>query len=668
MMLESPVLDPRFSVIVPAHNEEARIGGTLDTLAAAFGDSEVIVVLNGCSDDTRGVVDRVRVAYENIRVLEIPDALGKGGAVRAGFLVAQADVVCYVDADGSTPAAEMRRLCEALGPFDGLIGSRWLPGSHVIVKQPLKRRIASRSFNVLVRLLFGLRYSDTQCGAKVFRKSALERVMGDVETANLAFDVDLLFAMKNRGLPVKEVPTYWVDVAGSKIALLSASLRMLAALLRLRLGHSIVRLIVPFFDRVFPTSPVPLRERLRILILNWRDPKHPQAGGAETYLFEQARRWAEWGHHVEWLTASFPGAPSSETLDGVRVRRVGNAMTVYFVLPLTYLREFRDRFDVVLDSENGIPFFSPLFSMKPKVCIVYHVHREVFRKHLPAWLAYPLMWCEEKFMPLVYRNSRFVTIADDTCAEMKRLRMSKRAIGLVRSGVDEALRPGRKAADPTVLYFGRLKNYKRVNLLIDAFARVKAAVPSAVLRIAGTGDARPSLEAQVRRMGLTQDVLFEGFVDDARKLALLQEAWVAVSPSEMEGWGISTIEANACATPAVAFSVPGLREAIVHDRSGLLVPEGGDLAPSIVSILTDRTLRERLERGARERAGAFSWDTCASEMLVELMRAIVGGEFRVVDIGGQWAFLGAESGGARHMLSRRALSETFAASMKAGPS
>jgi glycosyltransferase involved in cell wall biosynthesis len=632
---------PKFSVIIPAHNEQERIGKTLEDFVGVFADSEIIVVLNGCTDGTRAVINRLREPNPNLLAIEIPDAVGKGGAVRAGFLMARAEVVGYVDADGSTPAGEMRRLCEAVGDSDGVIGSRWLPGSLVAIRQSWARRLASRNFNLIVRTLFGLGYCDTQCGAKVFRRSALERVMRDVETANLAFDVDLLFTMKRLRMRIREEPTYWIDMQGSRVRLASASLHMFAAVVRLRLRHSFLDCVVPLYDRLFPTNPVRLHHHLRVLVINWRDPKHPQAGGAETYLFEQAKRWVRWGHHVEWLSGGFPGGPPRERLESIPIRRVGNALTVYAAVPFTYLREFRDRFDVIVDSSNGIPFFSPLFSMKPKVCIVYHVHREVFKKHLPGWLAYSLAWCEEKLVPLVYRNVHFVTISDDTRAEMQRVGIGNAGTGLVRCGVDDSLVPGEKAAVPTVLYLGRLKAYKRVDRLIEAFARVRDRLPSAVLRIAGTGDAFPELQELVSGLNLDRSVIFEGFVDDDRKRQLLQRAWVTVSLSEIEGWGITAIEGNACGTPAIAYDVPGLREAIVHDQSGLIVPDGGDVAGAIFAVLKDEVLRKRLECGAVVRAAKFSWDEAAREMLKEIMRAIVGLEFRAVDLDGRWTFFGA---------------------------
>ncbi|HKU81085.1 MAG TPA: glycosyltransferase, partial [Candidatus Tumulicola sp.] len=507
---------PRFSVILPAHDEAEYIGATLDDYAGVFPDSEIVVVINGCTDGTKDIVELACRTYPNVVAIEIPDAVGKGGAVRAGFLVARADVVGYVDPDGSTPGVEMRRLCEAVGPNDGVIGSRWLRGSRVESGQAWRLRLASRSYNAIVRVLFGLRYSDTKCGAKAFRRSALERVMRHVETSNLAFDVDLLYAMKRLKMRILEAPTHWLDVQGARVRLVPASLRTLAAVARLRLYHSFLSLVVPVYDRLFPTNPVRLRDHLRILVINWRDPKHPQAGGAETYLFEQAKRWVRWGHHVQWLSGGFPGGAKYDSAEGIPIRRAGNFMTVYATVPWVYLREFRDQFDVIVDSCNGIPFFSPLFSMKPKVCIVYHVHRELFKKHLSRWLGSVLAWCEETFMPIVYRRVHFVTISEDTLDEMRRVGIGDSSAGLVRCGVDASLVPGRKAPIPTVVYLGRIKAYKRVDRLIEAFAKVRERVPDAVLRIAGTGDALPALRQLVARLRLEDAVAFEGFVDDDR--------------------------------------------------------------------------------------------------------------------------------------------------------
>ncbi len=635
---------PRFSIVIPAQDVDETVVSCVERYADAFADSEIILVLYGLADPASDIIERVTATKSNVVGIRVPDGAGRGGAVRAGILVAHADIVGYVDAAGSTPPSEMRRLCESIGDNDGVIGSRWLHASKVSGSRPLRLKIASRSYNQLVCLLFGLHYSDTKCDAKVFRRTALDRVMRVVETSNLAFDADILYAMKRLGMRVREEPISWTEAPDSRLKLLPASLRTFAAVVRLRLHHSFLSGIVPLYDRVFPTNPVRLRDNLRILVINWRDPKHPQAGGAENYLLEQARLWTQWGHHVEWISGGFPGGSSRDSIDSIPIRRVGNFMTVYVSVPFVYLKEFRHRFDVIVDSFNGLPFFSPLFSMKPKVCILYHVHRELFKKHLGGWLGNALAWCEETFVPMIYRKVHFVTISQDTRREMLAVGIGDSSAGLVRCGVGAELGPGKKADVPTVLYLGRLKAYKRVDELIEIFADVRSAMPSAVLRIAGTGDALPVLRALVDRRGLGDSVIFEGFVDDARKLELLQSAWVMASLSEIEGWGISVIEANACGTPAVVHDVPGLREAIVHGQSGLIVPDGQDVGAAILRILHDAPLRAALERGSVARAKTFSWEIAAREMLYEMMRAISGLEVRGVDLDRRWTFFGAVGG------------------------
>jgi glycosyltransferase involved in cell wall biosynthesis len=629
-------VSPKFSLIIPAHNEEHRIEQTLRQYGEVFGDSEIIVVLNGCTDGTEHSVRKVREQFPHIQYVTIQHAIGKGGAVRAGFLIARAPIVGFVDADGATPAREMRRLFESLGYNDGVIASRWLSGSLVRNAQPFARRIASRVFNGFVRAMLGLNYHDTQCGAKVFRAEALMYVIRHVDTSNMAFDVDLLLALKKAGYRVVEEPTEWNDVGGSRVRLVNASRRMLSALLRLRLRHSIFHWFLPIFDRILHTNPIKTHDGYSILLLNWRDPRHPQAGGAEKYVHEMAKRWVVWGNRVEWLTAGFKGAPHSETIDGIRVWRVGNALTVYFLIPLFYLLYLRGRFDVIVDAQNGIPFFSPLFSLKPKICLMHHVHQRVFRAHMPWPVHHVFSWVEAWLMPRVYRNTQFIAVSSDTRAEMLEVGFADCNIDVIRNGVDQQLVPGAKASTPLVLYLGRLKAYKRVHLLVHAMERVRAVYPTAKLFIAGDGDESNALQQLVANKKLKDCVSFEGFISEDRKRELLQKSWLLVNPSEMEGWGISVIEANACGTPALAYRVPGLREAVIDGFNGLLVPEGSDLAAPILRVLSDANLRGELCRGAVLRAAQFSWHATAERFLDMIMRNVAGDSFSMVRVSDHW--------------------------------
>lgn len=242
-------------------------------------------------------------------------------------------------------------------------------------------------------------------------------------------------------------------------------------------------------------------------------------------------------------------------------------------------------------------------------------------------------------MPRIYRHCSFVTISEDTHDQMTAGRFSKRPIGIVHGGVDPSLVPGAKSPQPTVLYLGRLMPYKRVERIIAAFVNVRQRIPDAVLRIAGTGPARESLEALAAASGIADAVLFEGFVSDERKRELLQSAWVYCTASEMEGWGLSVIEANACGTPAVAHAAPGLREAIADGESGLLVPENEDLSAALERVLNDAKLRGNLERGAIVRASEFSWDASARTMMEAVMHAAIGDWFGLVRLENRWTLV-----------------------------
>jgi len=243
------------SLIVPAHNEAKRIGPMLDAylpyLEKRYGDSaECLVVVNGSSDGTEDVVRGYAGRYPWVRVIVEPRQIGKGGALMRGFAAARGDRIGFVDADGATPPEAFQDLVDRVGTSPVVIASRWCAGATVSPPQPLFRRVASRFFNGLTRLLFRLPLTDTQCGAKVFEASAIRAVLPHLGVTKWAFDVDLLFQLRRAGYAILEVPTVWRDVAGSKIAAVArTSLEMLVALIRLRLLYSPMAWVVRLYNR-----------------------------------------------------------------------------------------------------------------------------------------------------------------------------------------------------------------------------------------------------------------------------------------------------------------------------------------------------------------------------------------------------------------------------------
>lgn len=243
------------TIIIPAYNEEHRITPMLEDYCSYFSrlskkDVDLFVVLNGCKDHTLDIVQRFAKRYHILHYVNIPEAIGKGGAVIEGFKLAQGDLVGFADADGSTQAQYYHDLMKNIGDADGIIASRWMKASHVEPKQPFSRRFASRIFNTLVRIFFGLRYHDTQCGFKLFRKKSIRTILPHLGMTRWAFDVDVLYHLKKHGFIVKEIPTVWKDSVGSTIRVPKVSFEMFLALVRLRLLYSPFRFLVGAYNRI----------------------------------------------------------------------------------------------------------------------------------------------------------------------------------------------------------------------------------------------------------------------------------------------------------------------------------------------------------------------------------------------------------------------------------
>lgn len=243
----------KLSIVIPAYNEEERIGAMLDVYAPFFisrygDDVEFVVVVNGSRDRTAEIVRAYAGRVKQVAPIVEPRAVGKGGAIMIGARAARGDLVGFVDADGATPPEAFQDLVDHIGDAGIIIASRWIPGAVVSPPQPLKRRIASRIFNALVRYVFKLKISDTQCGAKLMRRDALQVVLPRLGLTRWAFDVDLLFQLRRGRFAIIEWPTTWHDVGGSQLKVGRASLEMFVAITRLRLLYSPLKWIVTLYD------------------------------------------------------------------------------------------------------------------------------------------------------------------------------------------------------------------------------------------------------------------------------------------------------------------------------------------------------------------------------------------------------------------------------------
>lgn len=234
----------QLSIVIPAHNEERRLGKMLDAYLPYFLERyssgvEFIVVANGCSDQTVEVAQNYAARCPQLIVVVEKGAVGKGGAIIRGLAMARGELVGFVDADGATPPEAFHDLVTRLGTAHMIIASRWIKGAIVSPRQPFARRFASRIFNWLVRHLFGAPIHDTQCGAKLMRRDAVAVVLPQLDSlARWAFDVDLIFKFSRAGFTIVETPTIWHDCDGSKLKIFKASTQMLKYIVRLRLLYS----------------------------------------------------------------------------------------------------------------------------------------------------------------------------------------------------------------------------------------------------------------------------------------------------------------------------------------------------------------------------------------------------------------------------------------------
>lgn len=398
-------------------------------------------------------------------------------------------------------------------------------------------------------------------------------------------------------------------------------------------------------SRIDGTS-VALDAGLRVLALNWRCPRHPQAGGSETNLFEQARRWTAAGHQVT-VFCSDPGrerAPvRDEELDGISLVRRGGTFTVYLWAALFLLLHSRS-FDRVLDVANGIPFFAPLLCRRPGTLLVHHVHGRQWFAEFPAPAA-AVGWALERWaVPLVYRRWPVVAVSPTTRDALVQTGVREKQVQIVYNGVEPPssvqtpqscdTEPGAPYSQPRYrrggddrqdpdqrlrfAYVGRIKRYKRLERLVEMMPALLQRFPNLELEIAGSGDDAPRIEGLIERLGLEDSVSAHGFVDEAEKARILSRADVFATPSMHEGWGLSVIEANSYGCPAVAYDVPGLSAAILHGQTGLLASDDDSLRRALAFLLSDDHTRERYGENARQWARGFSWEACAEQTLATL--------------------------------------------------
>lgn len=351
----------------------------------------------------------------------------------------------------------------------------------------------------------------------------------------------------------------------------------------------------------------------RVHILAWRDLDDVEAGGSEVHAHNIASLWAQAGIEVMHRTSFAAGHPAHVRRSGYAVvRKAGR----YMVFPRSVAAEIAGRNghrDGLIEIWNGVPFMSPLWCRGPHAVWLHHVHGPMWEMSLPPGLAKAGRILEEKIAPRFYRSTPIVTLSDSSRDELiAEMGFSDDQITVVHPGVDQRFVPGAgKTRHPHVMAVARLVPVKNFARLIRIMVRVRAAVPDAYLSIVGDGYEREQLNDLIGELDAHDYIRLLGHLDDDDVMDLYQSAWVVASTSIREGWGMTITEAAASGTPCVATRIAGHLDATVDGVAGLLGDTDDELVGHLVAVLTDADLRERLSKGAIERAGQLTWEAAA---------------------------------------------------------
>lgn len=363
---------------------------------------------------------------------------------------------------------------------------------------------------------------------------------------------------------------------------------------------------------------------MRILVLNWRDIKHPLAGGAEISTHEHAKRWVKEGHKVTQFSSSFKGSKKSEIIDGVWIIRRGNHYTVHFFAFIYYMQNLRNKIDLIIDEFHFIPFFTPLYARTKILAFIHEIAGEIWFKNvsfpinLIGYLLEPLFF-------ILYKNVSFITASESTKKDLSNLGIKDQNIHLIHNGVNLLPSVSKKEIDPTLIYLGKLAKDKGIEDAIHAFYKIQRNFDNITLWIVGKEEKegyKNYLKNILKKLYIDKRVKLWGHVSDKKKFDLLKRAWILVHPSIKEGWGLNVIEAASCGTPAVAYNVSGLRDSIINGKTGILVddktPE--ELADKTISLLNNLSQYNILSKFALKWSKNFSWEKSSNQSLNLIQR------------------------------------------------
>ncbi|MCX7881903.1 MAG: glycosyltransferase family 4 protein [Brevinematales bacterium] len=367
---------------------------------------------------------------------------------------------------------------------------------------------------------------------------------------------------------------------------------------------------------------------MKVLVVNWRDIFHPEAGGAEVHIHEILKRKpSSW--EVDFVSATFPGCSPREETPWYRILRLPNNFLFNFSFFFWWLCVGKKRgYDLVIDDISKIPLATPLYIRRiPLIAIMHHIHGKSLYTLLP-WPLATYVYLMERWLLGVYTTTPLFAVSPSTAQDLFSLyRYQKLSVvynGIEREPLFFEEKMERRDNTPLVVYLGRLKSYKRVDHFLRMASLVSLRFPEAHFLVVGQGEEKEKLQKLARELSLEEKVGFTGFVDEKLKEDILVRAWLMVLPSEKEGWGIVVIEANALGTPVVAYRIPGLQDSIQHGVTGILVdtfsPEA--LAREVCALLEDTQRWKTLSQQALAWAKRFHWDEMARDFYDHLEHVV----------------------------------------------
>lgn len=351
---------------------------------------------------------------------------------------------------------------------------------------------------------------------------------------------------------------------------------------------------------------------MNILILNWRDIKNPEGGGAEILTHEMAKRWVVQGHRVVQLSSFFRGAARHEFIDGVEVIRKGSVTLRHFGIPvhlaafLWYLRQGRGRFDVVIDEVHGIPFFTPFYVKEKIVVLQCEVAKEVW----DAIFSFP--WNKigriiERIYFSFYKEVPFLAISPSTKRDIVNMGIDSSHVTVLPMGlsVPKKINKFPKEEKPTLVFVGRPVKSKGIEDAFSVFQKILLDFPDAKLWIIGQGHKR-----------ILHNITYFGFVSEEKKFELMARAHILLNPSIREGWGLTVPEAGWAGTPSVVYNVPGLSDIVASGVNGLIVDKNPEaMATGVLKLLKDKKLYKKIQIEVRASAKQYNWDRTAKAAL-----------------------------------------------------